>query len=874
MALNGKIAKAQSLTGNLVKSSGSGGDPNPVITRGSGLNSIISVNPSEPNVASGDKSIAIGTGNQATAKGAIAFGVLNLATAQNAIAIGNKIQNKPANQATNLGAIAIGSSTQATGLYAVSVGNQTIASGGAAFAAGNFTEASGTFGVATGYATEAEARYSAAFGNSTDATGGASFVIGAFNEPDANAVDSTHGQESRKYIFIVGNGTDDSNRSNAMTVDWDGNAVVAGKLTVGAAPVNAMDVATKQYVDQQGGGGIPGADGFSPIATVEQTASGATITITDKNGTTTANVLNGTATDAQVATAVDAWLEDNIAQETGYALDSSLTMSNAAAPADKVGDLKSAFSKAETEALTYVVCKNLYNSSEDTIGAYINSNGSVVVNGGAANVTGKIYAEIGRTIYISTNGIPNGVTRVGYYKADDTWTRNVDSTRTIELANGEAYFRVFYSNTMHYMQFEYDRVTAYEAYFAPYYKKCATVSELDNYALETDFEALETKVNGIEEDIPSYFEPQLESALDTIHKNLQAVGQNGESFVFFTDQHWVDNEKHSPALIRKILKNTTIKTVVCGGDILNEGTKAVELPRAMAFAQAMNGINYLYAFGNHDANAFGYTSDYTSPEAQANILTRNEVYALYESQLSNDQTIVWNTSSKPNIQYGVGNDYYIDKPCTKTRYLILDSGWYGWGQEASKSFVSSALASLGDGWHCVIVVHIPFINGGLSQYLTYCVFPNVTTYSSKVSAIVGGHTHYDMVLYTNEGIPIIVTDTDSLEYNHEHGNVATAGTITEQCIDIMTVDYDNGRVKCVRIGRGSDRIINAGINGVSSTITLIPSLADTVSAWVSDNASVATVANGTVTAIANGTCIITATYNSGTKESWFVSVSV
>jgi hypothetical protein len=255
MALNGKIAKAQSLTGNLVKSSGSGGDPNPVITRGSGANSIMSVNPSEPNVASGDRSIAIGTGNQATAKGAIAFGVLNLATAQNAIAIGNKIQNKPANQATNLGAIAIGSSTQATGLYAVSVGNQTIASGGAAFAAGNFTEASGTFGVATGYATEAEARYSAAFGNSTDATGGASFVIGAFNEPDANAVDATHGQESRKYIFIVGNGTDDSNRSNAMTVDWDGNAVVAGKLTVGAAPVNAMDVATKQYVDQQGGGG-------------------------------------------------------------------------------------------------------------------------------------------------------------------------------------------------------------------------------------------------------------------------------------------------------------------------------------------------------------------------------------------------------------------------------------------------------------------------------------------------------------------------------------------------------------------------------------------------------------------------------------------
>ena len=37
---------------------------------------------------------------------------------------------------------------------------------------------------------------------------------------------------------------------------------------------------------------LKGADGFSPIATVTQTASGATVTITDKNGTTTANISN------------------------------------------------------------------------------------------------------------------------------------------------------------------------------------------------------------------------------------------------------------------------------------------------------------------------------------------------------------------------------------------------------------------------------------------------------------------------------------------------------------------------------------------------------------------------------------------------------
>lgn len=51
--------------------------------------------------------------------------------------------------------------------------------------------------------------------------------------------------------------------------------------------------------------------------------------------------LNLNPSDEQVAEAVDAWLDDNVTQETGYVLDDSLTLSNAAAPADKVGELKS-----------------------------------------------------------------------------------------------------------------------------------------------------------------------------------------------------------------------------------------------------------------------------------------------------------------------------------------------------------------------------------------------------------------------------------------------------------------------------------------------------------------------------------------------------
>jgi hypothetical protein len=38
---------------------------------------------------------------------------------------------------------------------------------------------------------------------------------------------------ANKYAHIVGNGTEESKRSNAHTLDWDGNAWFAGDIYVG-----------------------------------------------------------------------------------------------------------------------------------------------------------------------------------------------------------------------------------------------------------------------------------------------------------------------------------------------------------------------------------------------------------------------------------------------------------------------------------------------------------------------------------------------------------------------------------------------------------------------------------------------------------------
>ena len=54
-----------------------------------------------------------------------------------------------------------------------------------------------------------------------------------------------------------------------------------------------LDNGEVSVIEEEIGGGSGGADGFSPVANVSQTSTGAVITITDKTGTTTATVNNG-----------------------------------------------------------------------------------------------------------------------------------------------------------------------------------------------------------------------------------------------------------------------------------------------------------------------------------------------------------------------------------------------------------------------------------------------------------------------------------------------------------------------------------------------------------------------------------------------------
>lgn len=119
-------------------------------------------------------------------------------------------------------------------------GSYTTASGYYSHAEGSETTASGERSHAEGYDTTASGASSHAEGNNTIASGDNQHVQGQYNIEDIN----------NQYAHIVGNGSSDSARSNAHTLDWDGNAWFAGDVYVGSTSGKNKDEGSKKLVTE------------------------------------------------------------------------------------------------------------------------------------------------------------------------------------------------------------------------------------------------------------------------------------------------------------------------------------------------------------------------------------------------------------------------------------------------------------------------------------------------------------------------------------------------------------------------------------------------------------------------------------------------
>lgn len=138
-------------------------------------------------------------------------------------------------------------------------------------ATGNTSHAEGFHAYANGEASHTEGWYTVANGDYQHAQG-------RLNIEDTE----------NKYAHIVGNGDIDlGTRSNAHTIDWQGNGWFAGTIKVGGTgqdDENAKELATKEYVDSKGGGSADNVALMVTVSTDYPTTMSAIVTAIQEAG--------------------------------------------------------------------------------------------------------------------------------------------------------------------------------------------------------------------------------------------------------------------------------------------------------------------------------------------------------------------------------------------------------------------------------------------------------------------------------------------------------------------------------------------------------------------------------------------------------------
>lgn len=303
--------------------------------------------------------------------------------------------------------------------------------------------------------------------------------------------------------------------------------------------------------------------------------------------------------------------------------------------------------------------------------------------------------------------------------------------------------------------------------------------------------------------LPSYWETYLQTKNGLINSAMDAIGGNGDAFVFYTDPHWgIKNQKHTPQIIQNMLDNTALRIVYCGGDVIDSGSGGFT-----EYCKAFREITVFTARGNHDQN----------PNAQdaSDIVPDSEYY---------------NRILKP-IEYLVNTDgklyFYRDNASEKIRYIFMDSGSARADtlDTTQLTWMQNALTELESDWSALVIQHVVFTGAEASSTAPLNFAGQGTKTINAINAvweqmqctfigIVCGHVHRDYATTDSTyGYPIIATSCDvggTGRTQYDPVNGATPGTTDEHILDVFVIDKENKTINTIRIGAGSDRTFSYG----------------------------------------------------------------
>lgn len=305
--------------------------------------------------------------------------------------------------------------------------------------------------------------------------------------------------------------------------------------------------------------------------------------------------------------------------------------------------------------------------------------------------------------------------------------------------------------------------------------------------------------------IPAYYFKggYMQEKINTILSAQEAASGNFDCFIFCTDQHWTQNAKNSPRLIKYISSYITIPRMFMGGDY-DDG---IDLNCYKAYKDDYRG-NIYNVIGNHE-----YMDVYTKLDGVRIVrtITGSTIWASLNSGYSD--VIIGDTTH---------NYYYVDNAVEKMRYIVLNV----FKDNSDDDFNSNEAAwlqnvalDLPSGYTAVIFAHriasVDVDTGDLTIWQAEQEIADIAdaySGSGEIACLIAGHTHRDGLGATTGGIPIFITTCDKYKSWTQDGvdmePWITAdrhlGTITEQAFDVVVINKTSKLISFIRIGAPAD----------------------------------------------------------------------
>ena len=366
--------------------------------------------------------------------------------------------------------------------------------------------------------------------------------------------------------------------------------------------------------------------------------------------------------------------------------------------------------------------------------------------------------------------------------------------------------------------------------------------------------------------VPSYWRNHVDSKTDSIRSKQNAAGDRVFQFVWLSDVHGVAGYnntsngagKSETTNIGKVAqyaaKKFGVPFVVVSGDIMSQSSHTAESNVWNEYSGIWDIFDHvdikrlLMIKGNHDG-AWGAPVD--GVYYLKNTGDVGAYNAIYRKQATDRQRV-----------FGPGGTYfYVDSP-QRVRVIMLNSHTDGDGSNDSNGYAvynpmknsvygqeqldwfAESLKTLPEDWSAVVVSHVPLatsldgalVAGLINAYNKRTVFADSititanywgtnlddTTYKNiSVSAdfaevlglggVVGffyGHIHKDDIDTTSYSFPCISITTAGGDVRDVNPVKRVGGTVTETAMDVVSIDLENKRIYCTRLGAGYDRECN------------------------------------------------------------------